>query len=121
MKPGPKPKPTALKIAQGNPGHRPLPKNEPRPRVAAPSMPDFLDAGGRAEWRRVVPILLEMGLLTKMDRAMHGGMATVVGRIRPDPVLENGVKFVLLSHNTKLGAAKGACLVAEYLVHSGLA
>jgi hypothetical protein len=29
--------------------------------------------------------------------------------------------FVLLSHNTKLGAAKGACLVAEYLVHQGLA
>ena len=48
-------------------------------------------------------------------------MTTVVGRIRPDPVLENGVKLVLLSHNTKLGAAKGACLVAEYLVHAGLA
>jgi aspartate-semialdehyde dehydrogenase len=57
----------------------------------------------------------------KLDRGLHEGMTTVVGRIRPDPVLENGVKFVLLSHNTKLGAAKGACLVAEYLVHTGLA
>jgi len=28
---------------------------------------------------------------------------------------------VLLAHNTKLVAAKGACLVAEYLVHQGLA
>jgi aspartate-semialdehyde dehydrogenase len=57
----------------------------------------------------------------KLDRALHDGMATVVGRIRPDPVLPNGVKFVLLSHNTKLGAAKGATLVAEYLVSTGVA
>ena len=31
----------------------------------------------------------------------------------------NGVKYVLVSHNTKMGAAKGAILVAEYLVHQG--
>jgi len=57
----------------------------------------------------------------RMDRRLHDGMTTVVGRVRPDPVLPNGVKFVLLSHNTKLGAAKGACLVAEYLVQQGSA
>jgi aspartate-semialdehyde dehydrogenase len=57
----------------------------------------------------------------RIDRSLHDGMTTVVGRVRPDPVLPNGVKFVLLSHNTKLGAAKGACLVAEYLVQRGLA
>ena len=48
-------------------------------------------------------------------------MTTTIGRVREDTVLANGVKFVLLSHNTKMGAAKGACLVAEYLVHRGLA
>ena len=57
----------------------------------------------------------------RIDRDLNDGMTTVVGRVRPDPVLPNGIKFVLLSHNTKLGAAKGACLVAEYLVHRGLA
>jgi aspartate-semialdehyde dehydrogenase len=57
----------------------------------------------------------------RLDRSMHDGMTTVVGRLREDPVLPNGMKMVLLSHNTKLGAAKGACLVAEYLVHRGLA
>ena len=57
----------------------------------------------------------------RIDRDTHGGMTTVVGRLREDPVLPNGVKFVVLSHNTKLGAAKGATLVAEYLVHCGLA
>ncbi len=54
------------------------------------------------------------------SRALHDGMTTVVGRIHSDSVLENGVKWVLLSHNTKLGAAKGAISVAEYLLHTGL-
>jgi len=35
-------------------------------------------------------------------------MATVVGRIRKDNVLKNGIKYLLVSHNTKMGAAKGA-------------
>lgn len=57
----------------------------------------------------------------RLDRDTNDGMTAVVGRLREDPVLPNGVKFVVLSHNTKLGAAKGATLVAEYLVHRGLA
>lgn len=56
----------------------------------------------------------------RLDRETHGGMATSVGRIREDAVLENGVKFVLVSHNTKLGAAKGAVLVAELLKAQGI-
>ena len=56
----------------------------------------------------------------RIDRGLNDGMTTVVGRIRKDPVLDNGVKWVLLSHNTKLGAAKGALSVAEYLLHTGL-
>jgi aspartate-semialdehyde dehydrogenase len=57
----------------------------------------------------------------RLDRLAGGGMTTVVGRLRADPVLANGVKLVLLSHNTKMGAARGATLLAEYLVHRGLA
>jgi aspartate-semialdehyde dehydrogenase len=57
----------------------------------------------------------------RLDRDTGDGMTTVVGRVRPDSALENGVKFVLLSHNTKMGAAKGAVLLAEYLVQRGLA
>ena len=44
-----------------------------------------------------------------------GLLSAVVGRLREDSVLENGIRLVLLSHNTKLGAAKGAVLVD----HSG--
>lgn len=55
----------------------------------------------------------------RLDRDADGGMTTSVGRIREDPALEHGVKYVLVSHNTKVGAAKGAVLTAEYLMTAG--
>jgi len=55
----------------------------------------------------------------RLDRDVQGGMAVTVGRIRQDPAREHGVKYLLVSHNTKLGAAKGAVLVAECLVKWG--
>jgi aspartate-semialdehyde dehydrogenase len=45
------------------------------------------------------------------------GMATVVGRLRPDPRLD--YKFVVLGHNTIRGAAGGSLLNAELLVAQG--
>jgi len=55
----------------------------------------------------------------RLDRDREGGMLTSVGRVRTDHALTNGIKYMLVSHNTKMGAAKGAILVAEYLVHQG--
>jgi aspartate-semialdehyde dehydrogenase len=52
----------------------------------------------------------------RLDRERGGGMTTTVGRLRPELVLGNGIKYVCLAHNTKLGAAKGAIQIAEYLV-----
>lgn len=52
----------------------------------------------------------------RMDRERGGGMTVTVGRIRKDPIIKNGIKYVCLAHNTKLGAAKGAIQTAEYLV-----
>lgn len=56
----------------------------------------------------------------RIDRDAGGGMVTSVGRIRADGVLPNGIKYVLVSHNTRMGAAKGAILVAELLHAIGL-
>jgi len=55
----------------------------------------------------------------RLDRDREGGMLTAVGRVRRDHALPNGVKYMLVSHNTKMGAAKGAILVAEYLAGQG--
>jgi aspartate-semialdehyde dehydrogenase len=56
----------------------------------------------------------------RLDRDRGGGMTTVVGRLRPDENTENGWKYVLVSHNTKMGAAKGCILLAEHLLADGL-
>ena len=55
----------------------------------------------------------------RLDRDVDGGMTTSVGRIRSDAALEHGMRYVLVSHNTKMGAAKGAVLTAEYLAAAG--
>jgi aspartate-semialdehyde dehydrogenase len=54
----------------------------------------------------------------RRDRDAGGGMSTVVGRVRPCPLLS--VKFVALAHNTIRGAAGGSLLNAELMVAQGL-
>ncbi|HET7092846.1 MAG TPA: Asd/ArgC dimerization domain-containing protein, partial [Thermomicrobiales bacterium] len=53
-----------------------------------------------------------------LDRDTERGMASVVGRIRPCPLL--GVKFVVLGHNTIRGAAGASILNAELFKLEGL-
>lgn len=53
----------------------------------------------------------------RKDRQAGGGMTTVVGRVREDPLFH--IKFVVLSHNTLHGAAGGALLNGELLAAQG--
>ena len=55
----------------------------------------------------------------RLDRSLDDGMATSVGRLRADSAFDNGLQYVLLSHNTKMGAANGTVLTAELLAHGG--
>lgn len=64
---GPAPKPTRLKVLDGNPGKRALPKNEPRPELGSPDMPEWLPDDAKDEWQRVAPELSRLGLLAKID------------------------------------------------------
>lgn len=64
--PGRPRKPTALKLLQGNPGKRPLPKNEPHPKVGC-DPPPWLPLDARVEWKRLAPGLLRYRLLTELD------------------------------------------------------
>jgi P27 family predicted phage terminase small subunit len=64
---GPPPKPRALAIAEGNPGERPLNGFEPEPRKKRPKCPPHLSEEARREWRRLVPILERMRVLTEAD------------------------------------------------------
>jgi aspartate-semialdehyde dehydrogenase len=53
----------------------------------------------------------------RLDRDAQGGMTTSVGRLRMDAA---GLRYMLVSHNTKMGAAKGAVLLAEHMLDAGL-
>jgi aspartate-semialdehyde dehydrogenase len=53
----------------------------------------------------------------RLDRLAGKGMATSVGRVRPDPLLD--YKFLVLGHNTIRGASGGALLNAELLYTQG--
>jgi aspartate-semialdehyde dehydrogenase len=55
----------------------------------------------------------------RLDRDTDHGMATVVGRVEEHDALPNGLKWVLVSHNTRMGAARGAVLTAELLAKRG--
>jgi len=61
------PKPTALRILEGVPGHHPLNLNEPKPKKANPECPDWLEDEAKKEWFRIVPELERLGLLTVID------------------------------------------------------
>jgi len=66
---GPAPKPTALRLLEGNLGHRPLNLHEPRLAVCEPDVPAHLSRDAKREWRRIAPILLAMRVLTVADPA----------------------------------------------------
>jgi len=77
---GRKPKPTALKILEGNPGKRQLNTNEPTPVKKAPKCPSWLDNDAKKEWRRLTKQLEDLGLLTTIDMAAFAGYCQAYAR-----------------------------------------
>ena len=77
---GRKPKPTALKLIQGNPGKRPINKNEPQPAKRRMKAPAYLSVEAKKEWRYMATKLFKMGLLTEIDRAALAGYCQAYGR-----------------------------------------
>ena len=58
---GRKPKPTSLKIIQGNPGKRPIRGHEPQPPRSQPTCPAHLSPTAKAEWKRLAQSLNKIG------------------------------------------------------------
>ena len=77
---GRKPKPTALKMLEGNPRGRPLNTEEPKPEKKAPRCPSWLEAEAKKEWKRLAKVLENMGLLTEMDMAAFAGYCQAYAR-----------------------------------------
>lgn len=77
---GRKPVPTALKLLTGNPGKRPLNANEPNPAREVPTCPAHRSPTAKAEWKRLAHQLLNLGMLSALDRAVLAAYCQTYGR-----------------------------------------
>ena len=77
---GRKPKPTAVKVLEGNPGKRSLNTGEPKPEKKAPRCPAWLEDEAKKEWRRMAKQLEHLGILTEIDMAAFAGYCQAYAR-----------------------------------------
>ena len=77
---GRKPRPTRLKLLEGNPGKRAINGREPQPPKALPTCPSHLSPTAKAEWKRLARTLNTVGLLTQVDRAALAAYCQAYGR-----------------------------------------
>lgn len=61
------PTPTAIRIAENNPAHRPLPVKEPKAERGVPNPPAYFSTKARAVWHELAPLLLNLGTLSTAD------------------------------------------------------
>ena len=93
---GRKPKPTALKELEGNPGHRPLNEREPKPPKKAPACPKDLSPEGKKEWRRLCKEMEQAGVLTNWDMRIFEQYCDAYARWKEatDFLNERGLFFI---------------------------
>ena len=77
---GRKPKPTAVKVLEGNPGKRSLNTGEPKPEKKAPRCPSWLEEEAKKEWKRMAKQLEQLGILTEIDMAAFAGYCQAYAR-----------------------------------------
>ena len=77
---GRKPKPTAVKVLEGNPGKRSLNTAEPKPEKKAPRCPSWLEDEAKKEWKRMSKQLEQLGILTEIDMAAFAGYCQAYAR-----------------------------------------
>ena len=65
---GRKPKPTAIKKLEGNPGKRPLNDEDLKYNVPIGDCPEHLQGAAREEWERVIKATEGLNLFTALDR-----------------------------------------------------
>ena len=77
---GRKPRPTELRVIEGNPGNRPIPPTVKPPIPSRPqSPPAHLTTEAKSEWKRLAPVIHKIGLLTAMDRAVFAAYCQAYG------------------------------------------
>lgn len=106
---GRKPKPTNLKLVEGNPGKRALTKDEPEPEqvTRVPAPPKRLSTGAKAVWREEAPALVKMKLLSVADLRTFGNYCELQSRF--EFFHRRGVNARDLDKMTKFNRAAVQC------------
>ena len=105
---GPRPKPTALRVLEGNKGKRPLPQNEPAPPRDMPSPPPYLNAYASEEWDRLAETLYAIGTLRAVDQATFAAYCLAFARWRQaEEDLERMAQMDQSTHGAVLKTTSG--------------
>jgi len=124
---GHKPKPTHLKLLEGNPGKRAINGAEPQPARGIPTCPAHLSPPAKAEWKRLAQDLHRIGLLTLVDRGALAAYCQSWGRWveaerklqETPPLLKTPAGYVQISPWLTI-ANKERELMARYMGELGL-
>jgi P27 family predicted phage terminase small subunit len=111
------PKPTAVKILEGKPGHRPLNDAEPKAERGVPECPAGLIGAAKKEWHRIVPLLDKMGVLGTVDGAALEGCCTAYA-LRLDALKHIKKHGQIILSATQVMKPNPA--VAQYLAHTAV-
>jgi P27 family predicted phage terminase small subunit len=133
---GRRPLPTAVKRARGNPGKRKPNDAEPSPAPGVPEMPAGLPLAAAEEWKRIVPELETLGVLTRVDRAALAAYChayarwfeaeqevLALGIVVREPILIAGepTEFCRYKKNPAVSISEGAMkLMKAFLVEFGM-
>lgn len=103
------PKPTALKLIEGNAGKRKLPQGEPEPDMLLDlEPPAHLSERSAAVWRQLAPMLRKMGVLTVAD--------VVALEMLCDAVADYRLARAQLGDDFVVTSAKGSDMLNQWLV-----
>lgn len=110
---GRKPKPTATKRLEGNPGKRELPQDEPQPVAGEPVCPEHVRTNltAWAKWCEVVVTLDSMGLLTTADGDVIAQYcrAYADAMVAREHIAKNGIVLELLTQSGMSVRRNPAC------------
>lgn len=121
MSRGPLPKPAALKALQGNPGKRASSVGDGvNPVIEIPSAPKHLGKEAVKEWKRITPLLEELGLISGLDQAALALYCQSYGRLAElETSFNSKVKMKMADENMEYADAVYA--VSHSITPSGYA
>ena len=106
------PKPTHLRIIEGNPGKRRLPATEPKQPPAKPRAPDEIGPRAAKVWRFLIPKLDELGIISPIDRYTLRTLCEAVARYEEatEMIIATGL---LVAGRRKGEAVRNPLLIAQ--------